>query len=66
MKTGSENIEVIVCSRRILFEGFMAHMEDTRLPKWVMFGELMGGAGCGGAGNTRQDDTRRRNKGRDI
>ena len=25
-------------------------MEDTRLPKYVMFGELVGGAGCGGAG----------------
>ena len=23
-------------------------MEDTRLPKYVMFGELVGGAGCGG------------------
>ena len=24
----------------------MARMEDTRLPKCVMFGELVGGAGC--------------------
>ena len=23
-------------------------MEDTRLPKYVMFGELVGGAGCVG------------------
>ena len=23
-------------------------MEDTRLPKGVMFGEMVGGAGCGG------------------
>ena len=26
--------------------GFVARMEDTRLPKCVMFGELVGGAGC--------------------
>ena len=26
----------------------MARMEDTRLPKYVMFGELVGGAGCVG------------------
>ena len=26
----------------------MARMEDTRLPKCVMFGELVGGAGCVG------------------
>ena len=26
----------------------MALMEDTRLPKCVMFGEIMGGAGCVG------------------
>ena len=29
--------------RRILFAGFVARMEDTRLPKCVMFGELVGG-----------------------
>ena len=27
---------------------FVARMEDTRLPKCVMFGELVGGAGCVG------------------
>ena len=31
---------------RILFVEFVARMEDTRLPKCVMFGELGGGAGC--------------------
>ena len=30
--------------RRILFVGFVAGMEDTRRPKWVMFRKLMGGA----------------------
>ena len=34
--------------RRILFAGFMARMEDMRLPKCVMFGKLVGGSGCVG------------------
>ena len=29
-----------------MFAGFVARMEDTRLPKCVAFGELVGGAGC--------------------
>ena len=47
-KTGSENIDAITCRRRILFAGFMARIEDTRLPKCVMFGEPGGGASCVG------------------
>ena len=31
-----------------MFSVFVARMEDTRLPKCVMFGELVGGAGCVG------------------
>ena len=46
MKTGSESIEATFRKRQILFVGFVAGMEDTRLPKCVMFGELVGGAGC--------------------
>ena len=46
-KTGSESIEATLRRGRILFAGFVAHMEDTRLPKCVMFGEMMGGAGWG-------------------
>ena len=46
MKTGSESIEATLRRRRILFAGFVARMEGTRLPKYVMFGELVGGAGC--------------------
>ena len=46
IKTGSEGIEATSHRRRILFAGFVARMEDTRLPKCVMFGELVGGAGC--------------------
>ena len=48
MKTGSESIEVTLRRKRILFVGFVARMEDTRLPKCVVFGEMVGGAGCEG------------------
>ena len=51
LKTGSESIEATLRRRRILFAVFVARMEDTRLPKCVMFGEMVGGAGCvGGQG----------------
>ena len=50
IKTGRESIEAILRRRRILFAGFVARMEDTRLPKYAMFGEMVGGAGCGGPG----------------
>ena len=43
MKAGSESIEAIMRRRGTLFAGFMVRMEDTRLPKCVMFGELVGG-----------------------
>ena len=32
----------------MLFAEFVVRMEDTRLPKWVIFGELVGDAGCVG------------------
>ena len=48
IKTGSESIEATLRRRRILFAGLVARMEDTRLPKCVMFGEMVGGAGCVG------------------
>ena len=48
LKTGSESIEATLRRRWILFAGFVARMEDTRLPKCVMFGEMVGGAGCVG------------------
>ena len=41
-------MEVALRWRGILFAGFVARMEDTRLPKCVIFGELVGGAGCVG------------------
>ena len=48
MRTGSESIEATLRRRRILFAGFVARMEDTRLPKCAMFGEMVRGAGCVG------------------
>ena len=47
-KAGSESIEATLRRRRTLSVGFVARMEDTRLPKCVMFGEMVGGAGCVG------------------
>ena len=44
VKTGSESIEATLRKRR----RFVARMEDTRLPKCVMFGELEGSAGSAG------------------
>ena len=48
IKTGNESIEATLRRRRILFVGFVARMEDTRLPKFMMFVEMVGGAGCVG------------------
>ena len=48
MKTGSESIEATLRRTRILLAGFVARMKDTRLPKCVMFGELLGGVDCVG------------------
>ena len=48
VKTGSESIAATLRMRRILFAGFVARMEDTRLPKCVVFGEMVRGAGCVG------------------
>ena len=45
---GNESIEATLRRRRISFAGFVARMEYTRQSKCVMFGELVGGAGCVG------------------
>ena len=37
MKTGNDGIEVIIHGRRISFPVTLARMEDTRLPKCMMF-----------------------------
>ena len=46
IKTGSESIEATSRRRRILFAGFV---EDTRLSKYMMFGELGGARAVWGA-----------------
>ena len=48
IKTVDEIIEATLRRRRILFTRFLARMEDARLPRCMMFGELVGGAGCVG------------------
>ena len=48
MRTGSESIEAIMRWRRIPFAVFVARIKDARLPKCVMFGEMVGGADCVG------------------
>ena len=48
IKKGSESIETTSRRRRILFAAFVARMEDTRLLKYVVFGELVGSTGCVG------------------
>ena len=48
IETGSESIEATLHRRRMLFAGFVVRMEDTRQTKCVIFGELVGGAGCVG------------------
>ena len=42
IKTGSGSIEATLRRMRILFAGFVARIEDTRLPKCVMFRVLVG------------------------
>ena len=45
VKTGCENVETTVRKWRILFAGFVARMDNGRLPKRVIFGEVDGGKG---------------------
>ena len=45
IKTGSESIEATLRRRRVLVAGFVARMEDTRMPNCVM-SEKWWGAGC--------------------
>ena len=48
LRTDSESIETTVRRRRILFAGFVTRMGEERLPKRVMFGEMVGGKGYSG------------------
>ena len=54
VKTGSESIEATIRRRWILFAVFVALMEDTRLPKCVMFG-TGGGHGLRGGSGKREE-----------
>ena len=49
METGRESIEATLRRRRILFAGFVAHTEDTKLLKCMMFGEVVGARAAWGA-----------------
>ena len=44
----SESIETTVRRRRVLFAGFVARMGEDRLPRRVMFGEMLGDEGYSG------------------
>ena len=57
-KTASESIEATLRRRWILFALFVARMEDTRLPKCAMLGQMLGGADCvGGQENEWMGDS---------
>ena len=48
LRTDSESIETTVRRRKILFAGFVARMGEERLPRRVMFREMLGGKGYSG------------------
>ena len=45
LRTDSESVETTVRRRRMLFAGFVARMGEERLPRRVIFGEMLGGKG---------------------
>ena len=55
MKTESESIEAIISRRLVLFTGYVVSMEDTGLPKCVMYegGRRIRGGGGGGGGQQK-------------
>ena len=48
LRTDSESVETTVRRRKILFAGFVARMGEERLPRRVIFGEMLGGKGYSG------------------
>ena len=48
LRTDSESDDTTVRRRRVLFVGFMARTVEERLPRRVMFGEMLGGKGYHG------------------
>ena len=53
MKTGSDGLEAIIRGRRISFAATVARMEDTRMPKCVMFGDWWGAWAASGVRKKR-------------
>ena len=45
LRTDSESIDTTVRRRRIFFANFVARMGEERVPRRVMFGEMLGGKG---------------------
>ena len=48
LRTDSASVETKVRRRRIMFAGFIARMGEERLPRRVMFGEMLEGKGYSG------------------
>ena len=55
VKTDSKNIQAAAHRRRILFARFKARVEKERLPRTVVFGEMVGGKGCEYSGRKEKD-----------
>ena len=55
-QTGCESIETTVRKRRLHFAGFVTRMSSRRIPKQVMFGELIAGVGQERQFNGRHKD----------
>ena len=49
-RVGCQSVEATVRQRRLLFAGAVARQPDGRLPKRLMFGELVGGENPGRGG----------------
>ena len=45
LRTDSESVETTVRKRRVLFTGIVSRMGEERLPRRVMFREMLGGKG---------------------
>ena len=48
LRAYSESVETTIRRQRILFAGYVARMGEERLPRRVMFGEMLGGKGYSG------------------
>ena len=55
MKMESESVDAVMRGGRTLFTGFVARMEDTRLPNCVMFERVMRERAAGEGGGVTVD-----------